>query len=41
MKECCWYNTNLLTLLRYGRNKLARNMRNPEAELAHLLQASG
>jgi hypothetical protein len=41
MKECCWYNTNLLTLLRYGRNKLARNMRNPEAELAHLLQTSG
>ena len=41
MKECCWYNTNLLTLLRYGRNKLARNMRNPEAELEHLLQTSG
>jgi O-antigen/teichoic acid export membrane protein len=41
MTECCWYNTNLLTLLRYGRNKLARNMRNPEAELAHLLQTSG
>jgi O-antigen/teichoic acid export membrane protein len=41
MKECCWYNTNLLTLMRYGRNKLARNMRNPEAELEHLLQTSG
>ena len=41
MTECCWYNTNLLTLLRYGRNKLAGNMRNPEAELARLLQASG
>jgi len=41
MTECCWYNTNFLTLLRYGRNKLAGNMRNPEAELAHLLQTSG
>jgi len=41
MTECCWYNTNLRTLLRYGRNKLAGNMRNPEAELARLLQASG
>ena len=41
MKECCWYNTNLLTLLRYGRNTLARVARNPEAELAQLLQNSG
>ena len=40
MTECCWYNTNLLTLLRYGRNILARNMRDPAAELAHLLQTS-
>lgn len=41
MTECCWYNTNLATLLRYGRNKLADAMRNPEDELAHLLQDSG
>jgi hypothetical protein len=41
MTECCWYNTNLLTLFRYGRNMLARVVRNPEAELAHLLQNPG
>jgi hypothetical protein len=41
MTECCWYNTNLATLLRYGRNKLADAMRNPEDELAHLLQDPG
>jgi O-antigen/teichoic acid export membrane protein len=37
MTECCWYSTNLITLLRYGKNKLVDTMRNPEAELAHLL----
>ncbi len=38
MTECCWYNTNLGTLLRYGRNVLTHARRNPEAELARLLQ---
>lgn len=38
MTECCWYNTNLSTLLRYGRNVLTHTRRNPEAELARLLQ---
>lgn len=37
MRECCWYNTNLGTLLRYGRNMMAHALRNPEAELARLL----
>jgi hypothetical protein len=41
MTECCWYNTNLATLIRYGKNVLSNLMRNPEAELAHLLQDSG
>jgi len=41
MTECCWYNTNLATLSRYGRNMLARVVRNPEAELARLLQKPG
>jgi hypothetical protein len=41
MTECCWYKTNLITLLRYGRNMLARPWRNPEAELSHLLQNPG
>lgn len=38
MTECCWYNTNLSTLLRYGRNMLTHTRQNPEAELARLLQ---
>ena len=38
MSECCWYNTNLGTLLRYGRNMLSHVRHNPEAELARLLQ---
>lgn len=41
MTECCWYNTNLRTLFRYGGNMLARVVRNPEAELAHLMHSSG
>ncbi|HEV2275933.1 MAG TPA: hypothetical protein VGR96_17305, partial [Acidobacteriaceae bacterium] len=41
MTECCWYNTNLVTLLRYGRNMLTQVARNPEAELARLLQSTG
>jgi O-antigen/teichoic acid export membrane protein len=41
MTECCWYRTNLKTLFRYGRNILARVMRNPEAELERLLQNAG
>ncbi len=38
MTECCWYNTNLGTLLRYARNMVTHARRNPEAELAELLQ---
>jgi O-antigen/teichoic acid export membrane protein len=41
MRECCWYSTNLMTLFRYGRNKLAGAIRNPEAELAHIMQNPG
>jgi hypothetical protein len=40
MNECCWYKTNLMTLLRYGKNKLAGTIRNPEAELEHIMQNS-
>jgi O-antigen/teichoic acid export membrane protein len=40
MTECCWYNTNIGTLLRYGRNMLTHARRNPEAELTQLLQRS-
>ncbi len=38
MMECCWYNTNLGTLFRYGKNMLLNVVRKPEAELARLLQ---
>lgn len=41
MRECCWYNTNLVTLTRYAKNVLAHMVRDPEAELARLLQGAG
>lgn len=41
MMECCWYNTNVVTLLRYGRNVLRQSVRRPKAELARLLQIPG
>jgi O-antigen/teichoic acid export membrane protein len=41
MTECCWYTTNLVTLFRYGKNVLANVVRNPENELARLLQNTG
>jgi O-antigen/teichoic acid export membrane protein/anti-anti-sigma regulatory factor len=41
MSACCWYNTNLLTLLRYGKNSLAHIVRDPEIELARLLRGAG
>jgi len=37
MRECCWYDTNIKTLFRYGKNILARVTRDPEAELGSLL----
>jgi O-antigen/teichoic acid export membrane protein len=41
MTQCCWYNTTPLTLFRYAKNILARVVRNPEAELARVLQNPG
>jgi hypothetical protein len=41
MTECCWYNTNIVTLFRYGRNMLTHTVRNPGAELARLMQDAG
>jgi hypothetical protein len=41
MTECCWYNTNLMTLCRYGMTKLTGAIRNPEAELARMMQNPG
>lgn len=41
MSECCWYNTNLVTLTRYAKNVLTHIVRDPEAELARLLESTG
>jgi len=41
MTECCWYNSNFVTLFRYARNVLTHTVRNPEAELARLLRNAG
>jgi hypothetical protein len=41
MAECCWYNTNLVTLFRYATNVMVQAINNPEAELARLLETSG
>jgi O-antigen/teichoic acid export membrane protein len=38
MNECCWYETNLATLFRYGKNVLKHLVRDHEAELDRLLQ---
>lgn len=39
MIECCWYKTNFGTLVRYGTNRMRNAVRDPEDELARLLQA--
>ena len=41
MTECCWYNTNVGTLFRYGMNVVKNTARSPKAELARLLESSG
>ena len=37
MTECCWYQTSLATLYRYGRNRLKILMYDREADIARLL----
>jgi hypothetical protein len=41
MMECCWYNTNLSTLFRYGRNVLRQVVRRPVNELSRVLPGQG
>jgi hypothetical protein len=36
MTECCWYNTNPSTLLRYAKHILVRAVRDPRAELERI-----
>jgi O-antigen/teichoic acid export membrane protein len=40
MTQCCWYKTNLATLIRYGTNRVRHAIHDPEAELTQLLQNS-
>jgi O-antigen/teichoic acid export membrane protein len=40
MTECCWYETNLATLCRYGANRLTNLIHDPQAELDRLLRSS-
>lgn len=40
MMDCCWYQTNFSTLLRYGTNLLRHAVRDPAEELHRLLQSS-
>jgi O-antigen/teichoic acid export membrane protein len=39
MTECCWYNTNMTTLLHYGGNLVRHVVRRPKAELARILES--
>jgi O-antigen/teichoic acid export membrane protein len=41
MAECCWYETNIATLFRYGKNVLKHLVRDHEAELERLLHRAG
>jgi O-antigen/teichoic acid export membrane protein len=40
MGECCWHETNLKTLARYGTNLLRNLVHDPQEELSRLLQNS-
>lgn len=40
MTQCCWFQTNVATLLRYGTNLLRNLVHDPEETLVHLLQRS-
>jgi hypothetical protein len=39
MSECCWYQTNIVTLWRYARNLVRYMAHDPEAEIARFLTA--
>jgi O-antigen/teichoic acid export membrane protein len=41
MNQCCWYRTNLVTLSRYGTNRVRHLTYHPEAELNRLFERSG
>ena len=39
MDQCCWYQTNVVTLARYGANMVRHLARDPERDLAKLMHA--
>jgi O-antigen/teichoic acid export membrane protein len=39
MAQCCWYQTNVTTLLRYARNMIRQYVQGPEQDLASLLES--
>jgi hypothetical protein len=39
MNECCWYETNVTTLARYGTNLVRHLVYDPQEELERLLQS--
>lgn len=41
MSECCWYNTNFMTLSRYAINRVTGALRNPAAELTQIMADPG
>lgn len=41
MMECCWYNTDPVTLLRYGKNALKHAVYRPKASMARFLRYPG
>jgi len=41
MRECCWYETNFSTLLRYARNTVRYFAHDPEKDLGRLLEGAG
>jgi O-antigen/teichoic acid export membrane protein len=40
MAECCWYDTNVASLIRYGTHLLEAAIRNPKADLMRYLSAA-
>ena len=40
MAKCCWYNTNVASLIRYGTHLLEAAIRNPKADLMRFLNAA-
>lgn len=40
MEQCCWYRTNMFTLIRYGWHGVVRTLRGREREIARIIEES-